>query len=322
MNRVTALAVSVVCIGLVVAQDVAPLADFFHTWQYATALALGALVLIAYANAALKGQDGMLGKRCTLAIAGALVVTLTGIVSGLLGPDTQRVTHAPGTVAPIPDLHAAAFFTAADAQSIAAGNAPIVIRRPGHRDVEVGPNERRFLQSSVLLLQPTHAAFVEVRDASGDRLTVTQPTNASFLSPVLLFPNEQEIAGKKLPFDTFAVPALQRVVKTVYLPGEMTTSLRVPPSYAGKPALLFAVDDDRGSSHGIAIAPDGLDVTIAGMRLRGTIGSYPTLVVASAPEPIALAAGVALFLAGITWMLIGFVAGRPAALTVKSPSGS
>jgi len=315
--RVTALCVAVVCIGLVIAQDVVPLVDFFHTWQYATALALGAFVLIAYANGAIKGRDGALGKRLALAIAGALVVTLAGIASGLLGPDTQTVSHAPGTVAPIPDLRAAAFFTAADPASIASGNAHVVVRRPNHGDVDVAPNERKFLQSSVLLLRPSHAAFVEARDGAGNHLTVTQPTNPSFLSPVLLFPNEEAIAGKKLPFDTFAVPALQRVVKTVFLTGAMTSTLRVPPEDAGKPALLFAVDDDRGVSHGIAVGPDGKEVTVAGMRLRATLGSYPALVVASAPEPLALAAGVVLFLIGVAWTFLGMMSGRTVPL--RSP---
>lgn len=317
--RVTALVVAAACIGLVVAQDVVPLVDFFHTWQYATALALGAFVLIGYANAARGGQDGVLGKRLALAVAGALVVTLTGIASGLLGPDTQTISHPPGTVAPIPDLRAAAFFAPADAASIAAGSAHVVIRRPAHRDIDVAPNERKFLGSSVLLLQASQAAFIQARDAAGERLTITQPTNPSFLSPVLLFPNVQVIAGKKLPFDTFAVPALQRVVKTVFLPGSMTTSLHVPPEDAGKSALLYAVDDDRGRSRGITMDPDGSEVSIAGMRLRATIGSYPALVVASAPQPLALAAGVGLFLAGILWTAAGLIPGRA---PLRNPSSS
>lgn len=300
-GRITALAVAIACIGLVVAQDVVPLVDFFHTWQYATALALGAFVLIAYLNGALRGADGAAGKRFALAVAGALAVTLAGIASGLLGPDTQTISHAPGTVAPLPDLKAAAFFSAADARTVADGSAHVLLRRPGRAEIDVGPNERKFAGESVLLLNPSQAAFVEARDAAGNRLTITQPTNPSFLSPVLQFPNTQSIGGKNLPFDTFSVPALERVVKTVYLPPSMTTNLHVPPEEAGKPALLFAVDDDQGKSHGIVIDPDGTEVTIAGLRLRASIGTYPSLVVASAPQPLALAGGIALFAAGIVW---------------------
>jgi hypothetical protein len=318
--RLTALTVAVVCIGLVVAQDVVPLVDFFHTWQYATALALGVVVMLGYLNGALRGQDGMVGRRLALALAGAVVATVTGIVSGLLGPDTQTVRHAPGSVAPIPDLHAAAFFTSADAATIANGTAHVILRRPNHADVEIGPNDRKFLGASVLLVEPSHAAFIEARDAAGNRLTITQPTNAAFLSPVLLFPNEQEIAGKRLPFDTFAVPALQRIVKAVLLPASMTTTLRVRPEDAGKPALLYAVDDEHNTSLGLTIDPDGREVFVAGLRLRATIGSYPTLVVASAPEPFALSAGVGLFIAGLLWAGIGlFCAG---ALPLRNPSGS
>jgi hypothetical protein len=287
--------------GLVVAQDVFPLTDLFHTWQYATALALGAFLLIGSIAGAVQERDGAIGKPLALALIGALVVTLAGIASGLLGPDTETVSHAPGTVAPIPDLRAAAFFSPADARTIQAGDARVILRRPGHTDIDVGPNERKFLQASVLLLEPLHAALIEVRDAQGNHLTVTQPTNPSFLSPVLLFPNEQMIAGKLLPFDSFAVPAMHRIVKTVYLPGSMTTTLRVPPEDEGKPALLFAADDDGGKALGIVIGPEGSDVPLAGLRLRALIGSYPKLVIASAPSPAALAAGIVLFFAGLAW---------------------
>jgi hypothetical protein len=306
-QRFTALAVAVACIGLVAAQDVFPLTDLFHTWQYATALALGAFVLIGPIWGARHADAA--GKRFAVALAGALVVTLAGIASGLLGPDTLTVSHAPGTVAPIPDLRAAAFFTPADAETISSGDAHVIIRRPRRLDIDVGPHDRKFVQSSVLLSQPLHAALIDAHDADGNRVTVTQPTNPSFLSPVLLFPNEQLIAGKTLPFDTFAVPALHRIVKTVFLPGSMTTTLRVPAEDVGKPAVLFAANDEGGKSLGIVIDPDGSEVSLAGMRLRATIGSYPKLVVASAPAPLALAAGIALFLAGLVWM-------------VRSPSSS
>ena len=40
---------------------------------------------------------------------------------------------------------------------------------------------------SVVFAQPRPAAYVVARDASGNRMTVTQPANAAFLSPVILF---------------------------------------------------------------------------------------------------------------------------------------
>lgn len=309
-SRITALVVALVCIGLVVAQDVVPLTDFFHTWQYATALALGAFVLLAYVNAARKGEDGALGKRMIWAMAGALVAIGTGIASGLLGPDTQTISHAPGTVAPIPDLRAAAFFTPADAGTIAAGSAHVVLRRPGHLDVDLGPNERKFIADSVLMLEPVHAAFVEARDAAGNHLTITQPTNPSFLSPVLLFPNETTIEGKELPLDTFATPALQRTVRAMYLPPSMTAHLALGPENEGKPAILYAVDNDSGKSLGIAAVPEDSEAKLAGLRLRATLGSYPKLVIASAPAPLALLLGCALFVAGVIWALAGLAKSR------------
>lgn len=322
-SRLTAVGVGLVCIGLVAAQDVVPLTGFFHTWQYAAALALGAFVLIAYVNGALRGQDGALGKRIALAAGGALIATVVGIVSGLLGPDTQTVSHAPGTVAPIPDIRAAAFFTPVDAKSIATGGAHVIIRRPNRVDIDVGPGDRKFLQSSVLLLQPSVAAFVEAYDSDGNRLTITQPTNPSFLSPVLLFPNTQPIAGRDLPFDTFAIPAMHRVVKAVYLPPNMTENLRVPEEDVGKPAVLYAVDDESGKSLGLGVDPEGTEVRLAGVRMRASIGTYPKLLIASAPQPFVLAGGIALFLAGLAWTGLGLVPGSAVARAgAKSPSSS
>lgn len=319
-RRLTACAVGAVCIGLVVAQDVVPLAGLFHTWQYATALALGAFVLIGYLNGARKGEDGLAGKRLALAVAGALVVTLAGLASGLLGPDTETVSHAPGTVAPIPDLRAAAFFTQVDAATLAAGEAHVTVRRPNKPELDVAPNGRRFLGDSVLVLEPQEAAFVEARDARGDRLTITQPTNPSFLSPVLLFPQTQVIAGKNLPLDSFAVPAAQRLVKAIYLPASMTASMRIGPDAAGKPAILYAVDDEQGRSLGIAAAPSGAEVAIGGLRLRAILGTYPRLAVASAPAPLALLAGLALVVAGLVWTALD--AFPRAAVPLKNPSSS
>ena len=58
---------------------------------------------------------------------------------------------------------------------------------------------------------------------------------------------------------------------------------------------------DRGTigQGDIAVAASGEEISVGGVRLRGIIGSYPALVIASAPHPWPLALGALLFLAGL-----------------------
>jgi hypothetical protein len=108
--RLTALVAGFVAIALVLDQDVAPGAAFYHSWQYALALAVALALMAGYAAGAWRGHDGPVGRRLVLALAGLAVVDLAGLASGLLGPDTATIVGTPGTVAPIPVLGAAAFF--------------------------------------------------------------------------------------------------------------------------------------------------------------------------------------------------------------------
>ena len=78
-------------------------------------------------------------------------------------------------------------------------------------------------------------------DPGGNRLTITQPTNGSFLSPVLSMQQTTTIGGLNVRYDTFAVPALRRTVKAVLFTADQAASLgdQAPPP--GTPAVLFAV---------------------------------------------------------------------------------
>ena len=322
--RMLALAIAALAIGLVVAQDFYPHTAFYHTWQYALLLVLCAIVIVNYAHAALGGDDGPLGRRAVVAIAGAFVVIVAGLISGLLGPDTVVVSRPPGTVAPLPDLRAAAFFAQADPPTIAAGNATVTLRRRDKAPVVIAPGGRSYLDASVLYLDASPAAFIEARDGAGRHLTVTQPTSGAFLSPVLLFRDRQMIGQRLLPFDAFSVPALGRTVKAIYFSAHETEVMKAHGDLAGKPAILFAVDDDKGKPLGIMLALSDRDVVIGGMHLRATLGAYPTLSVASAPLVPVLLTGVALFIVGCAWTLAGGKRERqPAPLGARrAPAGS
>ena len=301
-SRWFSLAVAIVAIALVVAQDVVPTTPLFHTWQYALALALAAFVMVAYVLGARRGEDGAFGRRLALAHVGALIVLGAGLASGLLGPDTETIVRAPGTVAPLPDLGRAAFFAPADGAAVARGDTRVLLRKRGAGEIDIAPGEKRYLANSVLFTQPAHAAFVDAYDTRGNHLTVTQPESSAFLSPILLFHNEATIAGKKLPFDTFRTPGAKRVIRAIYFSAQDTATMNhVDTAKKNVPTVLFAVDDDAGKTLGIAIGTSGTIVDVGGLHLRASIGTYPALVVASAPTPIALIAGLVIFLGGLIW---------------------
>jgi hypothetical protein len=281
--------------AIVLAQLVYPGLALFHTWQYALALAIVAWLLIS--SGTRSGRSFF-----TLALFGALVVVADGIASGLFGPDTASFARAPGTITPLADLGAAAFFSPADTQTIAAGTGSIVLRRPNQPELVIPSGGRTLLGATMLVAQPMSAAYIEAFDAQGNHLTVTQPTGNSFLSPILLFPERQTLAGSVHPVDGFALPGAKRAVKVVYFAPSEATKLHVPvaPENAGKPALLYDVFDESSThSLGIGIAPTGVLTQIGGVRLRATLGRYPQLLVASAPQPYALIFGLGLFVLGL-----------------------
>jgi len=304
-SRIAALGAALACGTLVLAQDVVPAWAGFHTWPYATVLAILALAIGRYALGARAGSDGPTGRRLVPAMLGALVVAAAGLSSGLLGPDTETVQRAPGTVAPLPDVGAAAFFAAADAAAIGRGDAGIVLRRRNAAAVELSPGERSFLGATVLELAAQPAAYIEARDGRGNHLTITQPTNAAFLSPVLLFPERIVISGETLPADSFAAPALGRQIKAFYF--SKAASAPHPQLHPGE-SVLFAVNDDSGHllAGAIGFAQSGQEITLGGVRLRPSIGTYPALVISAVPYPLALWVGGLLFLAGLAYAF-----GRP-----------
>jgi hypothetical protein len=301
-NRAVALASAVAGMALVFAQDVFPAWAGFHTWQYTAALVLATIAVTGYALDARKGTDGEVGRRLAIASIGAVVVIVAGIASGLLGPDTETVARAPGTVAPLPDVGAAGFFPVADPATIARGDAHVQVRRRDGTSIDIGPNERRFSGTTALETTPQMAAYVEARDASGGRLTITQPTNAAFLSPVLLFPERVTIAGRSLPSDTFSTPSVRRTIKAFYFSkDEVAAAAHGMP---GREAVLLVVDEDASGKlapGGIGFVPSGSNATIGGVRFHVTVGTYPALVISAVPSPPALWIGGLLFLAGVAY---------------------
>lgn len=311
-----------VCAGIAAALALAQLAQpglaLYHGWQYALALALVLAVTLTYVVPAARGADGRLGRPLALALAGLALVGAGGLASGLLGPDTTTIAGTPGTVVPIPALGLAAFFPPASAADVAGGGAPVVLRRRGAPDRVVSGGRTAGLGESVVFLEKQPAALIEAFDARGGRLTVTQPAATSFLSPVLLFRERQRIGSIDVPLDTFAVPAVHRVVHALYFTPAELAAFGHAGLAATSPALVLSAADDRGRPLGIALAPSGRTVDVAGMRVRATVGSYPAIGVASAPSPWTLVPGALLFVAGVLWA--GLLSRRPEPASVAAQS--
>jgi hypothetical protein len=301
-SRQTAIVVALVAIGLTLAQDIEPGLDAYHTWQYAAALTIAIIVLWTYAWGARNGADGPAGRRVALGIVGALAVTIGGLLSGLIGPDTVTIGGSPGTVTPIPDLGAAAFFESVDPATIARGDAGVSLREKGSAPQPIPPGGRLFWGTSIVTLRSRPAAYIIARDAQGNRLTVTQPTNPTFLSPVLLFPQNQPLRDKTYPLDTFATPGLHRVARALYFSADDAQTFNHLGSK--QPALVLSVNDDAGKTVGLTIVPSGRPVAIGDLHITATLGSYPQVVVASAPHPILLALGLLLFVGGLGAALV------------------
>ncbi len=309
IDRTTMLVAVAVTVALVAAQDFTPSWTFVHTESYAVVLTVLLWILGAYAVRAGSGKDGPAGRGLALTALGGFVVGVTGLVSGLMGPDTQTILRAPGSVAVLDAGNAAAAFPVADAQTIARGDAHIVLRRRSGGDIDVPPGKRRFTGTAVVESTPKVAAYVDVFDERGRHLTITQPTGPAFLSPVLQFVQTIEISGRTLPSDTFAAPAVGRTVTAVYISPSSAAAMHAE-RLAGHDVVLFSVRDGAGKDlpGGIGVAASGAEASVGGLLIRVTIGTYPELLVGSAPHPIALVAGGALMLAGL---IFAPLSGRP-----------
>ena len=261
--------------------------------------------MLAHAWRGWRGKAGAKGKRVALALVGAIAVAVAGLLSGLIGPDTVTVVGTPGTVTPVAEIGAAAFFAPADPQTIPRGDATVTLRRRDAGPVDVGPRPVP-VGLSVAFTESRPAAYVVVRNDRGERLTITQPSNPSFLSPVILFRQEQQIHDRTFPLDTFAVPAAHRIVHILYFSPADVVAFRHDPAAPAPtgPGAILSASDDAGAQHGLTMTMSGTEAAIGGLHVTVTLGTYPVLQVASAPQPFVMLGGLLLFLGASIWALI------------------
>jgi hypothetical protein len=292
VNAYAAVALALACAAIV--EIVLPGRVLYHAGWYNVALAALAVLVVAWARGRWRLATNARARAAVVAIAfGASVAALATVASGLLGPDDRTVIGAPGQSVRDDDLGGSLVFPLARG-----ADSNVVLERAGHAPLRFG-SRGRDAGSSILRTQPRSVVYVEARDARGGRLTVTQPTGASFLSPVLMMQRRQTIAGLTLPFDSFAVPAAHRTVKAVLFTAQEAATLHGMEGISG-PAVLFAVDDanDRPIPHAIVVAPNGTSVRAGGLTLHAAIFDYPAVEIVAAPPLAAVAFGAFFVFAG------------------------
>ncbi len=272
-----------VAAGMTVAQDAFPGNALFHTGWY-NALNVAAIAAAAFQR-----------RKNSIALFGAAIVVLSGVAAGLMGPDTHTVVGSPGATVTDDQIGSAFVFPLAqpnvDPQSVT------VSLRSGASLVAIGAH-RRYWGSLIMWQTPRVSVWITAADAAG-RLTITQPTNGTFLSPVLAMQQTTVIGGMKVRYDTFAVPAARRTVKAVLFDAQQASHLGPQSPAKGGPAVLFAVADrgDRPVPAGIGIVPSGSQRKIGGLILGAQAGTYPGVTVASAPYLPTLIGGLLIILA-------------------------
>lgn len=304
------IAVTLVVVAAVVIELVLPGRSVYHSGWYNVALAALAIVAVVAGRRSLRrAGDARLRFAVTAMIAGCALAGLAGVASGLLAPDDQTFIGAPGQRLRVESLGVLT-FPLAGGDSAAAGG--VTLERPLHAAVTIG--ERPYYAGNfVLRATPRDVVYVEAADQRGNRLTVTQPSGSVFLSPVLLMEHRQRIAGMELPYDSFGVPAAQRVVKAVMFSAAQAAMLLRGGARLGEPAVLFAVDDEnqRPVANAIALSAGGRAVRAGGLVLRGDAMTYPAITVAATPNLIATAFGALLVFCGLTAAIVTSLTKRP-----------
>ncbi|HEV3156475.1 MAG TPA: hypothetical protein VGZ00_03950, partial [Candidatus Baltobacteraceae bacterium] len=271
----------------------------YHSWQYATISVILAWVTGRYAFCALFGRDGAVGRGLAWSAGGGLLIGLAGLASGLLGPDTQSFVRPPGMVQTSPDLDLAVSFPNVDPDTMMLSDAALTLRDHGGKLWKLRSGGQLWKGSALIQALPRPAVFIEAANAKGERVTVTQPDGAAFLSPVLLFPQTVVIGGESLPSDAFAVPALDREVKAILF--SESDLARAPRAPHASSAVLFAVETMRTQvlvPGSIGFATSGERVRLGGVALHAMIGTYPALALSSAPDQLT-------FFVGVTFVVIG-----------------
>jgi hypothetical protein len=303
---ITSIIAGVALLVCALIELLAPGNDLYHYGWFNVLLA--ALIVLAVLPLpktlrAMKSRRARVGFAA--AVAGCVIAGFTTIASGLLGPDAQMVVAAPGASVRVDEIDGSLVFPIASANG--ASQSDVLLTRGTHTQSIHG---RQYVGPFLLEPVPRSVVSVDVTDTRGGHLTITQPTGNAFLSPVLLMQSQQLIAGMTVPYDSFAVPAAHRVVKTVLFSAEQ--SARLPSIGAAVPTVLFDVENENESEvkNGIGVARDGGRITLAGIVLQPRVFEYPAVRVISVPDFRIVALAIVLAVVGAIVLLGRFAQDR------------
>jgi hypothetical protein len=284
-------------LAIVACEILLPGRDFYHYGWFNVALAALVVACLLAAREPFRAAKSPRSRIGVAAIAfGAAMAGFAGVASGLLAPDNRVIVGAPGANVRVDELGGSLTFPL----KIAGGAALDVVLTRSGRATAIGTSSRN-IGTFVLRQVPRDVVYVEAADRHGASLTVTQPSGATFLSPVLLMQQRQNIPNTNLdlPFDAFAVPAAHRNVKAVLFTAQQVAMLH-PMAGVQAQAVLFAVDDedDRPLPGAIALARDGETVDVGGLHLRAGAFSYPAIELMAVPSLVAVVLGALAIVAG------------------------
>ncbi len=262
-----------------------------HTWQFAVGAILGAALLAVRAFVVRFGERGEAYVRLG-AVGGAAMAANLAYAAYVVGQPQRiqatpgqmfRPPHSVGTVLRFPPVNARDLLAghSPDTVSIVAQN---VITLPEGHTVRSGPYVFHALSGPL--------AFVSAASTAGEPVTITQPGGAAFLSPYLTF---AALEGGQ-PQDAFALPALHRTVRVAYYSGIPSRGIDIP-------FLVVAIAEENGGLlyHGVALS--GKPLVKSGVRLTFLLGTYPVVMLSSAPPIVPFVIGAGLVGIG----LLGYV---------------
>ena len=283
----------------VFAELLAPTAAFVHsTWWILT---IAAIVLLGSIRVLRSLRRIPTRRRTTAALAmlaALLVAGAAAFSNALFAPDPRTIAAVPGAQVALPELGATLVFPDLDRVG-----ARVVLAR-GSATTPISCRHGLYVGATLLRCHERTVVAVAANTLAGAHLTITQPTGSTFLSPVLLMQHTQAIAGFDLPFDSFAVPAVHRVVKVVLFTADQARLLRGGSNHR---TVLFAVDDSLGRSlsDSLGLAANGERKRVADLLLQPRIHRFPAIVVLAVPSVPALWLASLLALAALALWLFG-----------------
>ncbi|MHB8147057.1 MAG: hypothetical protein ACYDGM_07360 [Vulcanimicrobiaceae bacterium] len=302
--------VAFVTAAMVAAEIIVPGKAIYHSGWYNSLLVAFVVILGSLVRPALSGRSrlGRWGVACLA--SGVAVAGFAAVASGLLGPENHEVIGAPDSRVPAADFGGTLAFPPLNRDGTVAGD---VLLLRGSQETAIG--DWHYTGASILRLHPRSVIMVEAGPAGGGSLTITQPSgNTAFLSPVLLMKKTQTLPGMNLPFDTFALPAVHRIVRVVYFSSREVATERALGRAAFQSmtgaAVLFALEDETGQDlpGGFRLAASADPVIVGGLRLRGTVLKFPSVEIVAAPSFAAIVIAALLVAAGCFFLVRAMLA--------------